>query len=302
MTDHSSIEYSTINGFFLQSESSTNTAEFDYTNSNFGLIERNYETDEQCPLNSTSWQRFAYYLDDLNRKSPSTVHYRVFFLARHGQGDHNVGEEKYGTAAWDDCWSKLDSADGLSFFDAHLTDLGIQQAKIANKTWMHQLTVEKTPSPEIFYTSPLYRCLQTAETTFKDPELPLQHAFVPRVKELLREQNGIHTCDARSPASTLRAAFPAARFDPDFAETDPLWRSDVRETDAEMVPRLRQALDGIWRGDARSCAWVSVTAHNGAVRAMLRVFGHRAWDLATGGVVVVFVRGEEVGEGSEVVG
>ncbi|KAL9088016.1 MAG: hypothetical protein Q9165_006357 [Trypethelium subeluteriae] len=269
MTNQIPIEYSTVNGFFLQSDLSTNATEFDY--------------------------RFAYYLDDLNRKASSRVRHKVFFLARHGQGDHNVGEEKYGTAAWDDYWSKLDGADGLHFFDAHLTGLGIQQAKVANKTWKHQLTIQKTPSPQVFYTSPLYRCLQTAETTFKDPEVPLQHPFIPHVKELLRETHGIHTCDARSSASTLRAAFPSAYFDPSFAETDPLWRPDVRETDAEMVPRFQRAIDEIWRGEAKESAFVSVTAHSGAIRAMLRVLGHREWALATGGVVVVFVRGEVVG-------
>ncbi|KAI9656548.1 MAG: hypothetical protein M1821_004755 [Bathelium mastoideum] len=292
MAEDTQINFSVVDGFFLQSNSSTSAADFDYTRSNFSLIERSYETDSQCPADATLWQRFEYYVEKLNKSSPQTVRYKVLFLARHGQGDHNVGEAKYGTVAWNDYWSKLDGADGLTFFDAHLTDEGIKQAKVVNSTWKYQLTVPKTPSPQVYYTSPLYRCLQTAEVTFEDSNLPLRHPFVPQVKELLREAIGIHTCDARSSRSHLATSFPRAVFDADFAESDPLWSADYRETDAEMVPRFTTLLKEIFIADAST--WVSMTAHSGAIRALLRAVGHREWELGTGEMMVVFVKGERV--------
>lgn len=79
--------------------------------SNFGLINRTYNTDTGLNMNNTTqWQRFEHHLNNLNReshhKSPN-VTYRLLFLGRHGEGFHNVAEEKYGTKLWDVCHPKL---------------------------------------------------------------------------------------------------------------------------------------------------------------------------------------------------
>lgn len=37
----------------------------------------------------------------LNKEAPTGTSYKVLFLGRHGDGDHNVAEAFYGTAAWD---------------------------------------------------------------------------------------------------------------------------------------------------------------------------------------------------------
>ena len=73
------------------------------TENDFGLIPRSYDTDLVHEEPATSqWQRFANNLSNMNREARGTATtYKVLFLARHGQGDHNVAEKYYGTRAWD---------------------------------------------------------------------------------------------------------------------------------------------------------------------------------------------------------
>ena len=85
------------------------------------------------------------------------------------------------------------------------------------------------PVPESYYTSPLDRCLSTANITFNGLKLPTQQPCVPEVKELLREVIGIHTCDRRSSKGYIRQNFPSYTFEPGFAEEDEMWRPDIRE-------------------------------------------------------------------------
>lgn len=79
--------------------------------SNFGLIDRSYDTDAEFdPTRSKSqWERFQHWVRTLNARqsqSDSRIIYKVLFLGRHGQGEHNVAEAYYGTDAWDVCFSR----------------------------------------------------------------------------------------------------------------------------------------------------------------------------------------------------
>jgi len=82
-----------------------------------------------------------------------------------------------------DHWSKLDSADGIVFLDAHLTDKGRQQARTAHDTWQRNIALG-LPAPESYYCSPLDRCLETCRITFGRLQLPAGRPFVPKVKEV----------------------------------------------------------------------------------------------------------------------
>lgn len=84
--------------------------------------------------------------------------------------------------------------------------------------------------PEKFYTSPLDRCLATANVTFDGLQLPAQQPCIPEVKELLREVIGIHTCDRRSSKTYIHTNFPEYRIEPGFAEEDEMWHPDTRES------------------------------------------------------------------------
>jgi broad specificity phosphatase PhoE len=80
-------------------------------------------------------------------------------------------------------WSLLDGDENGTWVDARLTDLGISQAKTANKAWKKQIE-DKIPSPQSYYVSPLNRCLATATLTFEGLGLPHTDPFRPMIKEV----------------------------------------------------------------------------------------------------------------------
>lgn len=81
-------------------------------------------------------------------------------------------------------WSKLDGNGTIAWADAHLTDEGVKQALIANSFWATEIATQKIPVPETYYTSPLDRCLATANITFSGLSLPGRKPFLPVVKEV----------------------------------------------------------------------------------------------------------------------
>ncbi|OCK75126.1 phosphoglycerate mutase-like protein [Lepidopterella palustris CBS 459.81] len=304
----SHIKYTTIKGYFLQSEDSTDSSTFNFKTNNFGLINRSYETDGSgdAEVRKTQWQRFVRYVEYVNEESGEGVWFKVLFMGRHGQGWHNVAEDKYGTPAWDCYWSKLDGADGITWADADLTELGEKQAEGVSEFWKSHLTVEGggIPVPQSYYLSPLTRAIRTAEITFAGLELPESAPFKPVVKELLREAIGVHTCDRRSTATHILGAFSsslALTLEPHFSETDPLWTADLREPDSALKVRMATLLDDVFTHD--DSAFVSFTSHSGAIGMLLEALGHRKWNLQTGEIIPVFVRAERVSgereEGSE---
>lgn len=65
-----------------------------------------------------------------------------------------------------------------------------------------------------------------------------------------REEYGIHTCDLRSPLSSLRTIYPPPTytFESSFAEDDPVWQKDERETKAHIAERARKVLEVVFAG------------------------------------------------------
>jgi len=296
---HAYVKYTIVKGYFLQSEDSTDDSKFDFKKSNFGLIDRSYEIDDSPnDLASISpkdqWKRFAKYVRLLNKQASQHVKYKVIFMGRHGQGWHNVAESKYGTEAWDCHWSLLDGGDGITWADANLTDLGEQQARDANQLWGTLLAGEQggIPPPESYYVSPLVRAIQTAAITFDHLDLPDNLPFKPVVKELLRETIGEHTCDRRSATTVIRDAYPFLTFEDGFADTDLLWKADLREPNSARKLRLTELLDDVFASDEN--VFVSFTAHSGAISSLLEVVEHRTFSLETGGVIPVFVKAQTV--------
>ncbi|KAL8695197.1 MAG: hypothetical protein Q9218_000235 [Villophora microphyllina] len=300
--------YSTVTGYFLQDEVATVAEDFDFTATNFGLLERDYKADvltPHCKEGTTQWERFDREVrlnlskDEFDGKS---TRYKVFFLGRHGQGVHNVAERRYGTAEWNRYWAAQDGDSTATWADAHLTGLGIQQAQAVNTFWRRQLADARTPAPGSYYTSPMRRCLATANLTFANldlnracpnPDAPPKTMYQPVVKELLREVNGVHTCDRRSSKSTLVTEFPNFTFEEGFSENDELWTPDHRETHEETDERMKRLLDDIFNNDYNS--FISLTAHSGVICSLLRVLGHREFRLATGAVIPVLVEAKVLG-------
>lgn len=50
-------------------------------------------------------------ITELNKKADKHTTYKVVYIARHGEGYHNVAESFYGSPAWNCYWSLL-STDG----------------------------------------------------------------------------------------------------------------------------------------------------------------------------------------------
>jgi len=181
----------------------------------------------------------------------------------------------------------------MTFLDAHLTPRGRTQASTASATFAAALAAG-LPAPQIYFVSPLDRCLETCSLTFASLSLPRDRSFRPRVRELLRECIGEHTCDRRSERSAIEAAHPGFDLREGFEERDELWRPDVRETDPEMDDRLRGCLDELFaEAEAEGATWLSLTTHSGAMGSIMRVLGHRPFAPHTGSVMPIVVKAVE---------
>ena len=288
--EHTYYSYSTVTGYFLQDDPSTNPETFDYATSNLGLIDQPYDTDLSVQGHTPNqWQRFAHKLQTLNREASSGTRYVLAYMARHGEGWHNKAERIYGKKEWDCHWSALDGDGDIVWADAHLTEEGISQALAANDFWKRAVAERSILIPDKFFVSPLDRCLRTAKLTWADIDLPFNHPFKPVVKEMLRECIGIHTCDRRSNMTYIQSTY-TYKIEPGFAEEDPLWLPDLRESDPALTIRHKHFLDDIF--SHHNDTVFSLTSHGGAVGAMLRAVGHREFALKTGAVIPVLIKAE----------
>jgi hypothetical protein len=131
------INYTTVAGYFLQDDPATNASTFNFTTTNFGLINRTYPADASCSSagSKTQWQRFAAQVAALNAAAPANTEYKVLYMGRHGEGYHNAAESYYGTPGWNCFWAEKDGNATTSWADARLTPLGVQQALAVNAFW-----------------------------------------------------------------------------------------------------------------------------------------------------------------------
>ncbi|KAK4550455.1 hypothetical protein LTR36_000033 [Oleoguttula mirabilis] len=281
------INYTTVTGFFLQDEATTNVTAFDYTATNFGLINRTYPATTGLTGNLTQWQKFEAQVNALNANAPLDTAYKVLFMGRHGEGYHNAAQTYYGTPAWKCYWAELNGNATVTWADADLTPAGIAQAEVANAFWQHEITYQHIPYPQSYYTSPLTRCLKTANITFSNLDLPGYYPFIPTVRELFRESIDIHTCDRRSNRTYIHNLFPTYNIDPSLTESDELWNGVTGETSAAQDARSKKVLDSVFDSDDHT--WISITSHSGEIASILRVLGHQTFSLSTGAVIPVLV-------------
>ncbi|TPX17723.1 uncharacterized protein E0L32_002824 [Thyridium curvatum] len=286
------IKYETVTGFFLQDQPDTDSKKFDYAKNNFGLMNRTYETDARFDPSGvkTQWQRFAYYVNTLNQEADPRTQYKVLFMGRHGEGYHNAAESYYGTPAWNCYYAELDGNGTVTWADARVTEAGAAEAVKAHNFWASQLAAQGQPAIQSYYTSPLTRCLQTANLTFSGLDLPAESPFVPTVKEFLREDISIHTCDRRSSKTYIQTSFPTFKIEAGFTELDELWRGTEGEPEAAQAIRSKALLDDIFSHDDNT--WLSFTSHSGQIRSILSVLGHRSFSLSTGQVIPVLVKAQ----------
>jgi broad specificity phosphatase PhoE len=71
----------------------------------------------------------------------------------------------------------------VNWADPRLTDVGIKQVEVIRDTWVEQMN-NGIPLPQSYYTSPLLRCLETADITFGSLPLPGSRPFGATIKEV----------------------------------------------------------------------------------------------------------------------
>lgn len=262
-----------VSGFFLQNDSTTDDMTFNYAVSDFGRVH--------------GWKETIEKLEALNAAAPENVRYKLLFLARHGEGWHNIASLKYPKEEWFAKWRHLGTDGEMTWGpDANLTDLGLRQAQENNLLW-HQQIAKGAPVPALFYVSPLLRSSRTLVETWKGIDTPQ-----PLVVESLRETMGVHLCHKRSSKKEIAAQFPQFAFEEGFSEEDVLFEAHTPEREQlhQQFLRINGFLQGLFE-DMEPV--VSITSHAGTIRAFLTVIGHRKFTIPTGGMIPVVVRGEK---------
>lgn len=189
-------------------------------------------------------------------------------------------------------WAELEGNGTITWADPLLTPDGFKEAEKANGFYKTLYEQQNMPHFGSYYSSPLKRCLQTANTTFSTLKMPVEHPFVPTIKELFREDISIHTCDRRSTKSEIARFMPGWKFEEGFTEKDELWQADKGETSAHQVARSKAVLDDVFTNDGST--WISVTSHSGEIAALLTALNHRAFGLSTGQIIPVLIKAEVV--------
>lgn len=251
------------------------------------------------------WRQFLAQLEELNRGG--TAKYKLFFVVRHGEGDHNVKEAEVGRMEWEvrissleivepvtnplfqRHWARLNGDGKMTWFDAHLTEEGKRQALAIAEFLEVSAAQTKMPLPRRRYTSPLARCLETTRLAFSGASAAEEDSKTI-IKEGLRERLGVHTCDKRRTRSWIRENYPAFEIEDGFAEDDVLWKADTRESAEEHVLRINKLLQDIFEDDEEMV--ISLTAHSGAIRALYSAIGHREVWVGAGAMVPVLIKAQ----------
>ncbi|CAN8063943.1 unnamed protein product [Agarophyton chilense] len=163
---------------------------------------------------------------------------KVVHLVRHGQGTHNLFAMTHPKGSVCLCTKGKPGCPFLNdeHFDAHLTQRGRLQAAAVGPSLL-----QTASPPEIVFVSPLSRTLQTAAVALsKWPNLK-----APVIaEETIRERNGTHPCDKRSPREHVEAIYPIVDFSRIGYGPDPLW-TVARETEEDLALRGKRFFESL---------------------------------------------------------
>lgn len=88
--------------------------------------------------------------------------------------------------------------------------------------------------------------------------------------------------------------YPSWTIEEGFTEEDELWNGVVAETSDAQDIRSAKALGQVFESSKKNDFFVSITSHSGEISSILRVLGHRSFNLNTGAVIPVLVKAEKV--------
>lgn len=273
----------TVQGFFSQSDNSTDDLVFDSLACHFGL---------QKP----SWTALEQEIRQLNDQAPEGTKYKLLFCARHGQGYHNKLVDIVGIEEWDRHWSHLNEGDfdGEHLVwgpDPFLTSRGEEQARLMHRAFSSEIS-HGLPLPTKLFSSPFTRSAQTLLLTWNDilvSQDPAKRVLQPLVKENLRETIGEHTCDKRSSKSEFLKRFPHWGFvhDSDFPEEDIYYKDDWREPIHEQALRAFRFLQEVYQHDDEI---IYCSSHSGEIKALLLASNHRPFAVPTAGMIPIVIK------------
>ena len=169
---------------------------------------------------------------------------QVVTFIRHGVAKHNLLDPSTG--------KHPDICDPI-YFDPQLVNRGMQDALAVRERLSHTVL----SSTELIITSPLTRCLQTANLIFlpgnyatsgngNDQSSPNTLAPPPPPPiiciEAVREAYGMHYPDKRRDKRLLQQHWPTVQFDPTMTNVDELWSDEHRESCNDVCKRIEQFL------------------------------------------------------------
>lgn len=171
----------------------------------------------------------------------------VYFI-RHGEAIHNPDVDKYGK----------DILTNEKYFDANLTDIGLSQCDLI-KSEVLKL------KPDIVFTSPLTRTLQTANHLFSNTNINIVGL------EMIRERYGMRPCDQRSGLTDLQERFQNIDFETYChpGKKDPLW-TKRRETEQEIGMRIKKFLKWVKERPEKK---IVIVTHQGFIIRLWNILG-----------------------------
>eukprot|EP00565_Helicotheca_tamesis_P004781 CAMPEP_0185735678 /NCGR_PEP_ID=MMETSP1171-20130828/25922_1 /TAXON_ID=374046 /ORGANISM="Helicotheca tamensis, Strain CCMP826" /LENGTH=292 /DNA_ID=CAMNT_0028406065 /DNA_START=161 /DNA_END=1039 /DNA_ORIENTATION=- len=200
----------------------------------------------------------AFKVDDPKAPPDDGENVKTVHFLRHGQGFHNLMADLAKAEGRD--WVQYTHTPENPYImpeilDAPLTQKGRNQARLI------QPRIATLPNkPELVVLSPNCRAIQTGLIAFQEL-LPPTNSNVPFLAhEMVREENGVHTCDKRRPTSQAAAEFPQVDFSLIETEEDVIFRNDRRETKMEIGERIYKFME--WLAD-RPERHVAVSSHSG---------------------------------------
>lgn len=271
-------DYEMVTGLFKQTDITTNDTTFDIIEENFGLKP------------GINWNTVMNYLQAESKSHSRKAVYKLFFLARHGEGYHNIAPGLYNSTDWTCKYQMEFGNKDIEWYDATLTSKGKEQILQLSEFWEDQLNEHQAPEPQSYYVSPLRRTLQTFDLTWNNI---IKSNTVPVIKEFARETYGIGTESRRHSKQYIAENWPGMAFEWGFKERDELWESDYYETHQHRDFRARMLLNEIFANDSNTV--ISLTAHRGIIKSILKVIKHRKWNLKTGEVIPVLIKGYNFG-------
>lgn len=175
--------------------------------------------------------------------------------------------------------------------------------------------------PEKYYTSPLFRALQTTNLTYLGLKSQPDAQFRPVILEDLREHVNAERQAERSSKTFIHEHFPDYVFEEGFPEGDPYWKAQHKEDRSAFRARTRRMLDRVFRQD--ESRFIAITSHALEIGEILgsklfyypgnfgegagwtselitrTVVEHRGWRPRTGEVLPVLVRAWTSDDGEE---